>query len=234
FNGAMRMAQGGKFEHGFLSGFVSSLGGSAMIKYGGNMDIGSKVALSAALGGTAEALGGGKFANGAVTGAYVMMFNHLQENIQEKKAERKFTKSIPKETLAAMTPEQRKSFYQLYRQFTKDGFSFENHETFIEGMQNLSDFWDYSTVLVGIEATVLAAKIAPLFAIVGLVSTTAVAMVSSSFDNIVYSYNLIPNNPSLGVFVKHGFTPTSYDLNYYNAATGDYLGKVSLPRQIQR
>ena len=37
----------------FLSGFVSSLGGSAMIKYGGNMDIGSKVALSAALGGTA-------------------------------------------------------------------------------------------------------------------------------------------------------------------------------------
>jgi RHS repeat-associated protein len=79
FNGGMRMIQGGKFEHGFLSGFVSSLGGSAMIKYGANMDIGSKVALSAALGGTAEVLGGGKFANGAVTGAYVMMFNHLME-----------------------------------------------------------------------------------------------------------------------------------------------------------
>ena len=30
FNGGMRMAQGGKFEHGFLSGFVSSLGGSFM------------------------------------------------------------------------------------------------------------------------------------------------------------------------------------------------------------
>jgi hypothetical protein len=68
-----------------LSGFVSSPGGSAMMKYGGNMDIGAKVALSAAprllrtgqVGGTAEALGGGKFANGAVTGAYVMMFNHL-------------------------------------------------------------------------------------------------------------------------------------------------------------
>jgi hypothetical protein len=56
-----------------------------MIKYGGNMDIGSKVALSAALGGTAEALGGGKFANGAVTGAYVMMFNHLMEQGQENK-----------------------------------------------------------------------------------------------------------------------------------------------------
>ncbi|NOU45784.1 MAG: hypothetical protein HOO86_01835 [Bacteroidales bacterium] len=37
----------------------------------------SKIALSAAIGGTAETLGGGKFANGAVTGAFVMMFNHL-------------------------------------------------------------------------------------------------------------------------------------------------------------
>ena len=74
FNGTMRMAQGGKFEHGFLSGFVSSLLGSTI---NNNMSIGVKVAMSAAIGGTAEALGGGKFANGAVTGAYVMMFNHL-------------------------------------------------------------------------------------------------------------------------------------------------------------
>jgi ABC-type xylose transport system permease subunit len=44
---------------------------------GDNMGIGDKVILSAVIGGTAEALGGGKFANGAVTGAYVMMFNHL-------------------------------------------------------------------------------------------------------------------------------------------------------------
>lgn len=49
------------------------------------MSFGTQVALSAAIGGTAEALGGGKFANGAVTGAYVMMFNHLQDKIQEKK-----------------------------------------------------------------------------------------------------------------------------------------------------
>jgi hypothetical protein len=77
FNGTMRMAQGGKFEHGFLSGFVSSLGGSAMQSYGGNMTFTEKTAIAAVIGGTAEALGGGKFANGAVTGAYVMMLNHL-------------------------------------------------------------------------------------------------------------------------------------------------------------
>ena len=77
FNGAMRMAQGGKFHHGFLSGFVSSLGGSYMDKNRGDMTVIEKIAISAAIGGTAEALGGGKFANGAVTGAYVMAFNHL-------------------------------------------------------------------------------------------------------------------------------------------------------------
>ncbi|NCA87234.1 MAG: hypothetical protein EOM83_17015, partial [Clostridia bacterium] len=69
---------------------ISSLGGSAMMKYGGNMDIGSKVALSAALGGTAEVLGGGKFTNGAVTGAYVMMFNHLNEQIKVNKFQKKY------------------------------------------------------------------------------------------------------------------------------------------------
>ncbi len=79
FNGAMRAAQGGKFEHGFLSGFVSSLGGSAMQSYGGNMTFTEKTAIAAVIGGTAEALGGGKFANGAVTGAFVMAYNHLME-----------------------------------------------------------------------------------------------------------------------------------------------------------
>jgi hypothetical protein len=43
------------------------------------MSKGAQVALAAVIGGTAEALGGGKFSNGAVTGAYVMMLNHLGE-----------------------------------------------------------------------------------------------------------------------------------------------------------
>jgi len=59
----MRMAQSGKFEHGFFSGFVSSLGGSFMQTYGPSMNAGTQVIMSAAIGGTAESLGGGKFAN---------------------------------------------------------------------------------------------------------------------------------------------------------------------------
>jgi hypothetical protein len=96
----------GGIEHGFLSGGVyaepeaiqiiikiftlavenltgrsiSSLGGSYMQSNGGNMTIGDKVILSAAIGGTAEALGGGKFSNGAVTGAFVYLLNHASQH----------------------------------------------------------------------------------------------------------------------------------------------------------
>jgi len=41
------------------------------------MSNGAQLTMSAVIGGTAKKLGDGKFANGAVTGAYVMMFNHL-------------------------------------------------------------------------------------------------------------------------------------------------------------
>jgi hypothetical protein len=39
---------------------------------------GGKVLASSIVGGTASVLGGGKFANGAITGAYVMLFNHMR------------------------------------------------------------------------------------------------------------------------------------------------------------
>ncbi len=94
FNGGMRMAQGGKFEHGFLSGFVSSLGGSFMQTNAPNMSKGTQVALAAVIGGTAEALGGGKFANGAVTGAYVMMLNHLGGDMDKASKLKKYQNAI--------------------------------------------------------------------------------------------------------------------------------------------
>ena len=44
------------------------------------MGITAKIAINAIIGGTAEKLGGGKFANGAITGAYVVLFNHLAQH----------------------------------------------------------------------------------------------------------------------------------------------------------
>ncbi len=43
-------------------------------------DATAQVFIGAAMGGTAEALGGGSFANGAITGAYVVLFNHLSHS----------------------------------------------------------------------------------------------------------------------------------------------------------
>lgn len=66
---------------GFLSGFAGSLLGGfvkgldyAKTTAGTIM----KVTMTAIAGGTASVLGGGKFANGAMSAAFVFMFNHLQ------------------------------------------------------------------------------------------------------------------------------------------------------------
>jgi RHS repeat-associated protein len=71
-NGTIRLVQGGKFEHGFLAGFISS--GVSSMHLSDNLLINTAVA--ATVGGTTEAIGGGKFLNGAVTGAYVFLMNH--------------------------------------------------------------------------------------------------------------------------------------------------------------
>ncbi len=70
--GIISVAQGGRFESGFLAGAVGSVSGK-LGKFGGKKGIQLTVAM--ALGGTASVLGGGKFSNGAVSAAFVVMFN---------------------------------------------------------------------------------------------------------------------------------------------------------------
>lgn len=64
--GVVSVAQGGNFGSGFLAGGVGSLAGQFSE---GQFDAG-KLILSAALGAADSALGGGKFTNGAITGAF--------------------------------------------------------------------------------------------------------------------------------------------------------------------
>jgi RHS repeat-associated protein len=69
---AISKAQGGRYSEGFWSGFASSaLGGTI----GRAKTLGGQMTLAAIVGGTASKLGGGKFANGAVSGAFVHMYN---------------------------------------------------------------------------------------------------------------------------------------------------------------
>lgn len=76
--GIMSDLQGGKFGHGFwAAGLPAGLKG----KYG-DFGIGTsadlkpfRVMIAAVIGGTASVISGGKFANGAITGAYTQLFN---------------------------------------------------------------------------------------------------------------------------------------------------------------
>jgi hypothetical protein len=76
-SGVMRLAQGGNFLNGFMSTFFSTIAGG--IKVGAGWAQG---AFQTLVGGTASLIGGGKFANGAVSAAMVWLFN---DNSGEKK-----------------------------------------------------------------------------------------------------------------------------------------------------
>ena len=74
----MSAASGGKFRDGFLSAafteFASPKIGAIGAKGAGGTS--GRVIAAAVVGGTASKLGGGKFANGAVTAAFMWMYNH--------------------------------------------------------------------------------------------------------------------------------------------------------------
>jgi hypothetical protein len=69
-----------RLSHGFAAGGMGSLSGSI----GQSAPAELQMIMAAAVGGTAEALGGGKFANGAITGAFVGLFNHLRHQGQNQ------------------------------------------------------------------------------------------------------------------------------------------------------
>jgi hypothetical protein len=77
--GASNAAMGGKFQDGFISAAVSAAASNAgafrRIQGNGAGEVASRTALAGVIGGTASALGGGKFANGAWTSAFQHLLN---------------------------------------------------------------------------------------------------------------------------------------------------------------
>jgi hypothetical protein len=74
--GVFTVASGGKFQSGFLAAGVASLGGPAP----GEAPSIQGALFAAALGGAGSVLGGGKFANGAVTGAFSYAVSSVVES----------------------------------------------------------------------------------------------------------------------------------------------------------
>ncbi len=76
-DGAMEALQGGHWEHGLMTGLVSVGGGELLSGYGTRLSDAQMLAGTAILGGVVSEIGGGKFANGAMTAAFQMMYNHF-------------------------------------------------------------------------------------------------------------------------------------------------------------
>jgi len=70
----MAKAQGGRWSSSFWSGFAGSVFGGMT---NGIKSPNLRLAMTAIAGGTVSSISGGKFANGAVSGAFVMMFNDM-------------------------------------------------------------------------------------------------------------------------------------------------------------
>jgi hypothetical protein len=74
-HGASAESTGGEFRHGFFAGFLNgSLDGRIGTAFQDSESL--QYAAAAVVGGTGSVIGGGKFANGAVSGAFSYMFNN--------------------------------------------------------------------------------------------------------------------------------------------------------------
>ena len=81
--GWLEGVQGGNMIHGFMMGAVSSTGGHYIDKYADSMGKIGEISANAVLSGTVDELGGGKFANGAITGAFAIMFNDMMHKTEQ-------------------------------------------------------------------------------------------------------------------------------------------------------
>jgi hypothetical protein len=82
--GASNAALGGKFQDGFLSAATSTFAADAGLlgaEGGGAVGIASRTIRASVIGGSASALGGGKFANGAYTAAFQHLLNEEVKEI---------------------------------------------------------------------------------------------------------------------------------------------------------
>lgn len=82
--GYLEGIQGGNMLHGFMMGAVSKAGGAALDAGTDRMGWAGKMAANSIFAGTVDELGGGKFANGAITGAFTYLFNEKVHRVQDK------------------------------------------------------------------------------------------------------------------------------------------------------
>jgi RHS repeat-associated protein len=91
--GSLTEATGGQFRHGFYAGFFSSAA-AGQIQGAFPNRLAAQTAAAAVVGGTASVVGGGKFANGAVSGAFTYLFNHAAHDEDEEQQTRDDARTV--------------------------------------------------------------------------------------------------------------------------------------------
>ncbi|MCD4737526.1 MAG: hypothetical protein K8R53_15905, partial [Bacteroidales bacterium] len=138
--GYISTIEGGKFEHGFINGIAGAVSGMLSSQLVSSLKFfdtkSGYVLMAAALGGTVSVLGGGKFANGAITSAYTSLFNdYMHKRIPTRGAD-----DPPKTAL-----EKEKTEQELIREkFIDDGYSFMGDE---EAKKFIADFYKENKII---------------------------------------------------------------------------------------
>jgi len=149
--GTLNVLQGGKFGHGFLSaGVTEALSpaiGAASSGGGASGVIGGTVA-SAVIGGTVSELSGGKFGNGAGTGAFLYLFNSAVHELRDNKIRDAYVEYDGKTfdeviEILSRTPSADASVHMTYKEF-KSILDFQvdyvdSLDKALGGMRKLSD-----------------------------------------------------------------------------------------------
>jgi len=196
----------------FATGFASSLGGQA--KWDNEPGV-VRITSNAIVGGTVSVIGGGKFANGAITGAYTVMLNDMMHELGDDPSKKKNSNSLTKEKLLSLG----------YKYLSP-----EDAKTFLGGTPKSLDFavggagiYDFVKSLV--------AKTSPLIGFISTCYQLKSWITNSQFSNVYDAY--VEEKSLQGVYLKMSYTPSLYNAqtgmttyDFYDAKTFKYLGAV--------
>ena len=86
--------RGGNVLHGAMMGLLSVGSGEGLMAWGGSLKTGAKIAVQSVVGGTLSELGGGNFANGAITAAFSFVHSHPMHARQMRKQKNRERRQI--------------------------------------------------------------------------------------------------------------------------------------------
>jgi RHS repeat-associated protein len=130
FQGTLSVITGGKFEHGFYSAAFTGAASPYITSAMGNSKAGQLIG-AAVIGGTAAEISGGKFANGAITGAYQMMFNYFQHEYLDKQIKQRIDRALEQERVRTIAIQNKKN------EMLESGIpntEYDYNEQYIEGV----------------------------------------------------------------------------------------------------